>query len=304
MRRASVIVTISLGVIIIVTAVAAGRHWTGRPTQPATGGQPAVSSRVSPTILRTFRDDFSGTASLQESGSPAESASPDWWLDSGGLFLRHDGYAQTVEGALPNGSRWRGEYAKSNPRDTDTGEHPQNIFRLVTKSRFRQLQQETYFRIDADELSKSPQRAASNGLLLFNRYQDGDNLYYTGLRVDGHAVIKKKQSPAKGVAGVYSTMAEKPVFPGSYDRNSAPNLLPKHTWIGIRSVVITKPGGSVEVQLWSDLGHEGQWQMLLTATDDGRNFGGPAITGSGYGGLRTDFMDVSFKRFSLQEIMP
>ena len=38
-------------------------------------------------------------------------------------------------------------------------------------------------------------------MLLFNRYQDGQTLYYGGVRVDGAAVIKKK------LAGVYTTLA-------------------------------------------------------------------------------------------------
>jgi hypothetical protein len=59
--------------------------------------------------------------------------------------------------------------------------------------------------------SNSIHRMASNGVLLFNHYLDGDNLYYVGIRVDGSAIVKKKKD------GVYYTMESKRVFPGKYD---------------------------------------------------------------------------------------
>jgi hypothetical protein len=224
------------------------------------------------------------------------SLSSNWWLSSGGLFYSKSGIGQTIHGALAQGSKWQAAYQKSNPIDTDNGTHPQNIFRLVARAKYAQVTQVAYFRIDADNLSQSPNRNQSNGLFFFNRYQDADNLYYTGIRVDGFAVIKKKYH------GTYYTMAEKQILPGTYNHDSQPDLLPHNTWIGMRSQVTTSSNGTVVINLWSDLGQSGNWQLVDTATDNGSSYGGPVISQAGYGGIRTDFMDVSFKQYSLAQL--
>lgn len=276
-----------------------------QPPPPAPAPVP-VPAPVPPPV--SFIDNFLSSGMLQESGSMAESSSKSWWLNSGGLLNFHGGYAQTIQGVLDSTSKWFGEYAKNNPSDTDNGQHPQNIFRLVMRQKFRQLTQKVYFRVEADNLSSSVHRDQSNGLLLFNRYQDGDNLYYTGLRVDGQAIIKKKVGPQDH--GVYYTMAgdnvsPSKVFPGTYDHDNSSNLLPKHVWIGVQSVVTTRSDGTVDIRLYSDLGNPGNinWlsQPILEAVDNGTSFGGAPITASGYGGIRTDFMDVSFKQYSITE---
>ena len=286
-----VLITLS----IVLVAMLGGVFWR-RATGRALAPRPSYVAQPHPrTAAARFSDSFAGTSTIEETGTMTASLSPDWWLSSGGLMYIKNGSAQTVQGDLAADSKWRQKYAANNPTDTDNGRHPQNIFRLVTRSQFGQLNQEAYFRIESDELSASPQRNASNGLLFFNRYQDEDNLYYTGLRVDGTAVIKKK------IHGTYYTMAEKAVYPGQYNHATSPNLLPKHTWIGLRSTVSTAVDGSVAVTLWSQQGG-GAWQQLLEAHDDGRGFGGAPITAAGHGGVRTDFMDVSFRDYSISEL--
>lgn len=296
-RRRQVLETagaIAAAIVIATGLMVMAYQWQAHRNKPDAGANVTPGGASASTPAR-FNDDFKTRASLQESGNMQQSASSSWWLNSGGTLTTNDGYAQTVHGSLPPGEKWRKEYAKNNPVDTDGGTHPQNVFRLVTRAKFRQVTQEVEFRIDADQLSKSPRRNESNGLLLFNRYQDGDDLYYTGLRVDGHAVIKKK------IHGKYYTMAETPVYPGSYDRTKSPNLLPKNVWIRLRSSVITRADGMTEVEIWSDLGRPGEWRQLMAATDDGRRYGGEAINAGGYGGIRTDFMDVSFRNYSIAE---
>ena len=54
--------------------------------------------------------------------------------------------------------------------------------------------------------------------------------------------------------------------------------------------------GSVEVQLLVDQG--GGWNVVLDAVDTGASGGAP-ITADGYGGIRTDFMDVDFESYSI-----
>ncbi len=154
---------------------------------------------------------------------------------------------------------------------------------------------EAYFKIDQLNLSDSPNRNQTNGLFLFNRYQTGDSLYYTGLRVDGAAVIKKK------IFGTYYTMAVKKVFTnGTYDRDKNQNLLPLHEWIGVRSEVSTQADKSVLIKIFTDVGRTGNWQLAAEAIDDGQKYGGAPILAPGYAGIRTDFMDVKFDDYSIK----
>jgi hypothetical protein len=138
---------------------------------------------------------------VSETNSASLSSSQRWWVNSGAYLYTGNANGKTVSGALPASDSWFKEYAATNPEDTDGGAHPQNIFRLVQKGLWQNFSQEVYYTISAINQSASTNRNASNGLFLFNRYQNGDNLYYVGLRVDGNAVIKKKYN------GTYYTMA-------------------------------------------------------------------------------------------------
>jgi len=258
---------------------------------PSAGPVGSSVSRVS-----IFYDPFGTNGTLYETAAIDDSRSPYWWLNSGAKMIINDGVATTVEGALDSGDPWFRSYAKDNPTDTDGGRHPQNIFRLVTKDSWLDYIQEAYFKIDALNLSSSPNRNESNGLLLFNRYQDGDNLYYAGIRVDGAAVIKKK------IHGIYYQMAYHSVFPGKYDRAKAPNLLPTNTWIGLRTIVYNDTSGGATVKLYIDIGKTGNWTLAASASDDGSGIGGAPIMASGHAGIRTDFMDVEFDDFKVTRI--
>lgn len=253
-----------------------------------------INDKTPPANLTSFEDFFMTSKRLDEGGSMSESENPSWWLNSGGLFVTGAGVAKTVQGDLPVLSRWRVAYALSNPEDTDNGYHPQNIFRLVLRSKWTNFIQESYMYVNKDNLSDSPNRNASNGLLLFNRYVDGQNLYYTGIRVDGAVVIKKK------INGTYYTMAYQKILPGTYNHDTSPNLLPKNQWMGIRSSVKTLPNGTVEIRLYTDMENTGEWTQMLVAIDDNKKYGGNAITSAGYAGIRTDFMDVSFKAYKIE----
>lgn len=235
---------------------------------------------------------FSIDGTLQEAGQMSASTSPYWWVNSGGQLWLRGGKGQTVQGELPSDNKWRLAYNRSNPVDTDNGYHPQNIFRLITRGQWQNFRQEVYTKINKLNLSASPNRNASNGILLFNRYLDGNNLYYTGIRVDGAAVIKKK------IGGRYYTMAYKKVFsaPTAYHRDLNPNLLTTNQWLGLRSEVVNNPDGTVTVRLLLDLAQTGNFLPVLEARDSGQ-YGGPAITSGGYAGIRTDFMDVEFDNY-------
>lgn len=275
-----------------------------KTTEPKQLGLPfldqgGLSQNITSTSSKNngiFFDLFSGPGILNEAGDMDSSDSADWWLNSGGMLYFSNGTAHTIKGNLEEENKWRILYAKNNSRDTDNGYHPQNIFRLVTRDKWANFQQEGYFKITETQLSGSRFRNSSNGLLFFNRYQDGDNLYYTGVRVDGYAVIKKK------IHGKYFTMAYERVYPGEYDRKKNPNLLPINEWMGVRSEVKTEADGSVLIKVFLDRNKSGNWDLVAEAVDDGKRYGDQAIIDTGYAGIRTDFMDVEFDNYRIEEL--
>ncbi len=239
----------------------------------------------------TFNFTFDSEGTLVEAGRMSDSSSPYWWLSSGAYFHLRSGLGSTIQGTLPASDYFRRYYSQTSATDTDNGYRPQNLFRLLTRSRWQNFRQQVYFRIRRDNLSASPNRNASNGLLLMGRYLDENNLYYAGVRVDGAAVIKKKYR------GRYNTMAYARMFTGAlYDRASNPSLLPKDLWLGLRVELRNNPDGTVRIALYIDPG-PGGWVLVFDVLDNGAAFGGPAITSSGYGGVRTDFMDVELENY-------
>ena len=246
----------------------------------------ALAGEAAP-VASPFRYSFNSTGVLEEAGSMDASWSPYWWLNSGGFFHLH-GRGETSQGELPSDEPWRLLYAASNPVDTDDGYHPQNVFRMVTRSRWGAFRQQVYFRITRDNLSDSPNRGASNGVFLLNRYQDQDNLYYTGVRVDGAAVVKKK------VGGRYHTMAYRPspptTGPGTRasSRSTSGWASPARSSTGpmapCASASTSAPAAAV-------------WVLVFDTIDDGVQYGGVPLVQPGHGGMRTDFMDVQFENY-------
>lgn len=251
--------------------------------------QGTVSTQTAPSSQ--FRFLFEANTTVNETGSMNQSAHPNWWINSGGRMIIADGIGKTIQGSLPADDYWRKAYAASTPSDTDNGYHPQNIFRAITRSQWINADQEAYFKINRDNLSASASRAASNGVGIMTRYSaNGDTFYYTGLRVDGAVVVKKKLS------GAYTTLGSKKIYPGTYDRISSPNLLPHGTWLGLKSIVENQSDGSVRIRVYSDQNRSGNWALLL----DVRDMNSP-IRGSGYAGIRTDFMDAEFDNYRVLE---
>lgn len=243
-----------------------------------------------------FTYSFAVDGVLHESGNEDETTSPYWWVNAGGMLLLTDGVGSTIQGRLSTFDRWRVRYSLSNPRDTDDGYHPQNLFRLISRSTWQNPRSEAEFYIAAHNQSDSPNRNESNGILFMSRYQNEDTLYYAGVRVDGHAVIKKKYH------GTYYTMAEVPIFPGTYDRTAQPNLLPQDIWFALRMETVRVADG-VSITISMRDGDSDAWIPLVTALDDGSTYGGtPVINDRGRVGIRTDFMDVRFRSIRIEEI--
>lgn len=270
-------------------------------TESSTRGDP-VGRPFAETHARMtdseFHDPFSDPGVIEDASRMDRSLSPYWWVNSGGCLIIRDGRAMSIHGDLPEGSRWRAKYVAWNSGETDGGAHPQNLFRLITRSRWRNLRQEAYFQIRRYILSPSDHRCESNGLLLLSRYKDGDNLYYAGVRVDGYAVIKKK------IKGEYYTLIDKPVFPAAqpWNRDRNPNLLPVDRWIGLRCEVYNTRDGNVRIRLFLDRDRSGKWELVLETLDRGRDTGGAPFRGEEHAGIRTDFMDVEFDDYRISDI--
>lgn len=242
-----------------------------------------------------FSDNFNENEVIEESGSMSESSNQDWWLNSGAFFIKKDRVGKTLFNGIGTDSKWQKAYLQYNATDTDDGYHPQNIFRLITKSKWYNFQQEVYFKINKINLSQSGERDASNGVLLFNRYQNSNNLYYAGIRVDGSAVIKKK------INGTYYTLAQKSFYytDTPYNRDTNPNLIPEKKWIGLRSEIKTNADGTINIKIFIDKDKTSVWALAAEATDDGKSYGGAPILNEGYAGIRTDFMDVEFDNYGI-----
>ncbi|MDC1205328.1 hypothetical protein N8083_00575 [Candidatus Pacebacteria bacterium] len=256
---------------------------------------PETAESFSTTDSEKFVENFDIAYTVKEAGNMNESNNEHWWLSSGGYFYNKEGVGSTIAGNLSEMDPRRIAHAASNALDTDDGYHPQNIFRLVLRSTWKDFQQEAYFKVVNDNLSASPYRNESNGLLFFNRYQDAFNLYYTGIRVDGYATIKKK------INGTYYTLAYEPfnTFTNPYDRDTNPNLLPKQQWVGMRSEIETNSDNTVSIKLYIDETKTGNWVLVAEAIDDGISYGGPVFD-EGHAGIRTDFMDVEFDNYSIK----
>lgn len=283
--------------VVLLSAFAAAAFWKTALKEKVAGffSSPGVFRDYQREI---FNETFQGSETLEETAKMSGSASPDWWVNSGGQMIKEKGIGKTIQGELSPDSKWYKKYKSSNSRDTDGGVHPQNIFRLVARTKWQNFTQEAYFKINALNLGESENRNASNGILLMSRYEDGDNLYYAGLRVDGLAVIKKKYG------GKYYTIKEEKIFSGdAYDREKNPNLIPLGEWIGLKSEFRNTSDGDVEIKFFIDEGKTGNWQLAVSAVDDGRKeFGKNILSDEGYAGIRTDFMDVEFSDYKISEI--
>ena len=255
----------------------------------------ATSPSAEAPVGTVFIESFNKSGTLSEAGTIAESASAYWWLDSAAKLTFANGVGATIQGDLPADDPWHVAYKKNNPLDTENGAHPQNLFRLISRSSWNNVRITGEFAIRNNNQSMSPNRDPSNGILLMSRYStDGQTLYYAGIRVDGDAVIKKKYH------GTYYMMAEKELFSGLYDRDTNPSILPHGVWLSLQSETITNKDGSVTVSLF--MREKGTWKKILEAHDTGQYDNTPPLTDIAHIGIRTDFMDVQFRNFRIEEI--
>ena len=224
---------------------------------------------------------------IEEASFMNESKNETWWVNSGGGVRFENETGRTLQGERLLFNKERIKYFHQNPLETDGGEHPQNIFRLIRREKAFNVDQAVYVKIKKIHLSKDEHRNESNGVLLFSRYADGDNLYYAGIRVDGTAVVKRKKG------GEYVTLDQVSIINSTYDRYLNSNLLPLNQWIGIKTSVRNR-GGGVGISVFIDLNNTGKWRRVIEVIDRNES----RINQEGYSGLRTDFMDVEFRDYN------
>jgi hypothetical protein len=279
---------------LIIIALITGIYYGYTQAQKIT----AKGAETLPTNPSSLNYQFKVNGVVEEKSTMSQSYSPYFWVNSGGRLLLKDGVGMTVQSKLGTNDYWRVLYGKNNPLDTDNGYYPQNLFRLVTKSKWDNFEQSVKFNIANVNLTNTPNRGGYSGILLMSRYQDGYNLYYSGVRMDGTAVIKKKYK------GTYYTIASGPAFKSAtpYNRDTNPNLIPTDKWVGLKSKVTTGTDGSVVIKLFIDRDNTGSWEELLTATDKPGTNGGSPVTGPAYAGIRTDYMDVKFDDYNFKSL--
>lgn len=264
------------------------------PVEQAIGQIKAASVSASPLICG--KDVFCVPKVIEEASSMAASSSPDWWLSSGGRVMGAGTVFSTLRGELDGSDYWRKLYVRSNPKDTDQGYRPQNVFRLVHRHKYQNYTQQVYFKVLANNFSDSVYRNETNGVHFFNRYKDANNLYYTGVRVDGTVAVKKK------VNGRYYTMIEKQIFPGVYSRAAKNNLLPVNKWIGVKTKVEDTGKGEVSIKVYLDKEQTGEWVLVAAVKDSDGSYGGKIFADPGYTGVRSDFMDIEFKDYAVKKL--
>lgn len=252
-----------------------------------------ASAAATAAVPSPFTYEFRTAGTLHESGSLGDSSSPYFWLNSGGKLVLESGIAKTVHGELPATDLWYRLYSAANALDTDGGAHPQNLFRLLTRSEWKDATMSVAFRVDDVILSDTPNRDGYSGILLMARYADSQNLYYAGIRQDGQAVIKRKKN------GSYETLATDQVFgqAGEYDKDSNPNLIPEGRWMRLKVETMDRKDGSVEVMLYLDRENDRTYEKILSVRDSKS-----PLRAEGHAGIRTDYMDVSFDDLRIEAL--
>ncbi len=245
-------------------------------------------STVQINSQRIFKEDFSAPFILEESPSMEKSLNKNWWLNSGAYFISDGSVGKTLSGNLKKGEKWQIKFNNYNPDSTLNGFQPQNIFRLVTKTKWFNFESSFDFNIKKYNAINAKHRNQSNGVLFFIRYIDSDNLYYAGLRVDGAVVIKKK------LKGKYTTLGYKKILNGIYDIEKNPNLIPINQWFSMKTIV-KNTDNKVNIKLF--IKKDGNWEEVLSVFDSVNT-----ILEEGYAGIRTDFADVEFDNYTVKEI--
>lgn len=240
------------------------------------------------TLPLVYLFDVPGT--LAQTTYASQSSSPYFWLRSGGILSISGGRAYSNQGKLAATNYWRTKYDAMNPTATDNGYRPQNVFTMFSRASLTNVSVQIYVDRVRDNLSNNANRHPYNGEMLYARYVDDNNYYLAGLHADGTVLIQKK------VDGVYTTLASKQFFAGSYGANGDYDLIPGGKWLGIKFLVANNVNGTPVLSVYTDIGWSGSWKLALTAKDSGST-----ITGAGLAGITSNFADIELDNFVLSD---
>jgi hypothetical protein len=239
-------------------------------------------------IIPPFVEKFPDV--VTETSNPDNSDHPDWNVTSGGYLNISKGAARTNSTILSSGKYYE---AYKNNIDAEGGSHPENVFRIITRQAdFQDFTFSARFKITRVSLSTSPNRSADKGLSLMLHDQNQDNLYYVSARHDGRISIKRKAGPLG--AGTYTELGfAAHWFPGTWDKETHPTLLPVDTPFSLKAQ-IKSLSGVTSITAWvSDPGTT-TYRQAVTVSD---NF--PALAVPGRVGVRSDFCSVEFDDISI-----
>lgn len=188
-----------------------------------------------------------------------------WQLNSGSLFAKGGvGFTGVPDDREPNA-------ASSNGTDSA-------ILRLLTnQADLTNFEVSFKLRHEGFVTTSSTPAVAWDGVHVFLRYADEENLYYASVnRRDGTTQIKKKVSGGPSNGGTYYTLAD------------GKNPFTIGAWQSVRATIEDQSDGSVAISLFAD------GRLVARAVDKGT--GGPVIR-SGQSGIRGDNSQFSFDDF-------
>lgn len=231
-----------------------------------------------------FDYTFNAPGTVFEASNPSASWSPYLWLASGAKLAIQGGAGASLQGDLPAGDPWRVRYADTLAVSSDGGAHPQNVFRLFAKYPVKDASLTTYVNRERDNLSNVENRRGYDGESLIARYQGANEYYLATVRDDGLVSIKRVRD------GTYTTLATARVFPGVYDAQSNPDLIPLGKWIGMRFETYDTATSTV-LSLYTDVNDTGVWTLSARGIDasDAR------IDSGGLMGVTSDYADVALR---------
>lgn len=208
--------------------------------------------------------NFNSAGTLAQSASATQSRSQYLWLAAGRSLVIQNGI-----GATPAGT---------------------TIYQLFNKTSVTNASVQIDVNRVKDNLSNSADRKSYLGESIITRYTDANNYYYAGIRADGAAVIKKK------VNGVYTTLAQKQVLPGTYSTTNY-DLMPQGKWMSLKLVVADNAGGQPVLTFSTDIGRTGTWTQALAVTDTSA-----ALKSAGLVGIQNDYADAQFDNFIVSDV--
>ena len=190
--------------------------------------------------------------------------SPDWEMTSGSLFA--GGWTGVPDDCAPN--RLSSDCTNS------------AVFRLNTKrSDFGDVRVDAQLRGNAWASTSTTPAVDWDGVHLWLRYQDEQELYYASVaRRDGSVVVKKKCPGGPSNDGTYHTLGSRESLP-----------LPLGEWGAVGASIHTAADDSVVIDVFRED------RRVLTATDSGT--GCAPITADGAVGVRGDNLDFNARDF-------